>query len=259
MILSKLKHAIPFDLHAIEESFLDTLRTQHVVLFGEIHGTKECPAVFAAMVKALSSRRHVIVGLELPTSLKASISLFMKNGDLDGLAEQPFFQQPALHTGRGSEAILHLLEELRCLNNVAILCFDTGSDGSRSRDTLMAEFLWKNLSSHHPLLVLSGNIHTRLSKGVPWNQNFKTMGSELLCLSKGELHLANTSSYLFRCSGYAWNCQRDACGEHQIHLKRGYDNSPEAMYILEETLSENDGHSHSFFLGKVRPSPPWKG
>ena len=85
------------------------------ILVGEMHGTREAPAIFADLVCAAgATRRPIVVGIERSPREQDAISAFIASVDRRGVT-RILLSQPGWHSfdGRSSQAMLGLIEKLR--------------------------------------------------------------------------------------------------------------------------------------------------
>jgi hypothetical protein len=156
------------------------------LLFGEFHGTVELPAFFAEAVCHASMDRPVLVGLEVPGSEQPRVTVYLASGgepaDRAALLAGPFWT-PSCQDGRGSEAMLGLIERLRALRaagrvvDIALFDVELVDQGPR-RDELMARNLVAAMRAHPDALTLAfmGNLHARTVPGAPWNPQARFLG-----------------------------------------------------------------------------------
>lgn len=260
------EHAITItdDLPAQLVSAMDGKR---LVFLGEVHGTNEFPDIALRLIAKLAAKKPLLVGLEFPTDIQPQIDRFMKTGDSNILKQTKFFTDANYHSGRGSVAMVNLLAALRNLPGVSVFCFDIpfGFDG-KNRDTKMAENILAEAERqpNRPMLVFTGNLHSRLVPGAPWDPDYVTMGSEVLRLSAGRFTLKNSESIHLRYDqGSAWQCIQEqdgkiACNERSF----GPGNSVYAtavsydrFFLREPDLT--DGHQDTLFLRIVSAAPPF--
>lgn len=141
--------------------------THRLVLLGEMHGTREIPALVGALIDHEVKRgRSVILALEISSREQARVDRYLASSGHDAdrqalLAGEHW--QDAMHDGRDSQAMLALIERVRRMHvqgaDVPILLFDPG--GNAFRDQQMADNLRAaaHRSPQAALLVLTGNVH----------------------------------------------------------------------------------------------------
>jgi len=259
-------HAVNI-LDELPPQLFTAIDNKRLIFLGEVHGTNELPDLGLQVIAKLAEKKTLSVGLEFPIDIQPQIDQFMETGDLNILKQTEFFMDAEYHSGRGSVAMVNLLVSLREMPRVSVFCFDIPFGSNlNNRDTEMARNILTTAAQQagQSLLVFTGNIHSRLTPGAPWNSSFKTMGSEVLRLSEGQFTLNNSSSiYLRYDQGSAWQCiQADAggivCGERSF----GPGNSvyatavPYDSYFLEEP-GLTDGHQSTLFIRAVSASSPF--
>jgi len=261
-----LEHAISFT-DDLPPGLVSATDGKRLVFLGEVHGTNELPGIALRLITKLAENKPLLVGLEFPTDIQARIDRFMETGDLTILKKTRFFTDADYHSGRGSVAMVNLLVALRDLPAVSVFCFDIpyGFDG-KNRDTKMAENILAEAARQpdRPMLVFTGNLHSRLVPGAPWDPNYVTMGAEVLRLSAGRFTLENSQSiYLRYDQGSAWQCIQEqggkiVCNERSFGPgKSVYATavSYDRFFLREPGLT--DGHQVTLFLRTVSAAPPF--
>jgi hypothetical protein len=149
----------------VEERVLQVAASSHLLLFGELHGTREVPSVVAGLLPKLAERGYRGLGLELPRDEQALLTAWA-----DGLVDQPpaFFARPS-RDGRGNTQVLDLVKTARALG-MHLVCFDQGPDQVAmqwaDRDALMARNLldgWSRLPAGAKVVGICGSLHARLA------------------------------------------------------------------------------------------------
>lgn len=260
------KHAVNI-LDNLPPQLFSAIDDKRMIFLGEVHGTAELPYLGLQVITKLAEKKPLLVGLEFPNEIQPRIDQFMKTGDLNILTATKFFMDAEYHSGRGSVAMVNLLISLRNQPGVSVFCFDIPSGFSgNNRDTEMARNILATARQHpdQSILIFTGNLHSRLTPGAPWDPNYKTMGSEVLGLSEGQFTLENTESIHLRYDqGSAWQCLQENGGEIVCKERAfGPGNSvyatavPFDSYFLEEP-GLTDGHQNTLFLRVVSASKPF--
>jgi hypothetical protein len=233
-----------------------------VMLLGELHGTQEVPRFVALSACQLASRgMPVTVGLEMPVENQERVRRFIASAGTENdhalLMESPFWRSP-YPDGRGSEAVAHLLEQLRWLRaqglDVRVFVFDHPELQGEAREAAMA---WSILSEVEQArerfaLVVTGNIHPRIQPGVPWDLGYRPMGYLLSRKLPSVLSLDVAFD-----SGTAWICAVEEkkpieCG---VREAKGRDNGD--RYFVHTFDKPSDAGYHGiFYVGPVSASPP---
>ncbi|MCP4984964.1 MAG: hypothetical protein GY928_02520, partial [Colwellia sp.] len=172
----------------------------NILLFGEMHGTKEMPENFFDVICVASeSEKQINIGIEAPSELTKDIQSFIhtsNNSDLNMEFLKHKFWSGEHQDGRASQAMLVLIKKIRTLNlinkNIDIFTFDHEVP---KRDKLMASTFKANIDPTKVTLALTGNIHSMTAHGRPWNKQEKNMGAFI------KEKFSNTHSIYFSYSG----------------------------------------------------------
>jgi len=149
----------------VAELVLQIAARNHLLLFGELHGTREVPALVAGLLPKLVDQGYRGLGLELPRDQQPALTAWA-----DGQLDQPpaFFARPS-RDGRGNIQVLELARTARALG-MELLCFDQAADQAASqwadRDGLMARNLldaWTRLPADAKVVGICGSLHARLA------------------------------------------------------------------------------------------------
>ncbi len=147
-----------------------------LVVFGEVHGTREIPAFIGDAACAAARIGRVHVGLELPTEDSGLLATFLAGRGDDGLRQSSFWRSASPY-GVTSKAMLALLRRLRAYRNagapIDVFFFDDRiHSGLDRRDEGMARIISRERASapRDLFLVLVGNLHARKSR--QWMASF---------------------------------------------------------------------------------------
>ncbi len=237
-------------------------RPGNVVMLGELHGTQQVPHFIAQSVcQAAVQGIPVTVGLEIPDVNQERLQTFVasegKEHDWAKLMESPFWRSP-YPDGRNSDAVAYLLESLRKLRSqgldVAVFAYDRPPLEGDAREEAMANTVLEmaGRSRDRAVLVVSGNLHPRQSKGLPWNPDYRPMGLRVADV------LPNVYSLdIAYDSGTAWVCavgadQKLDCG---VKPTKGKDNGPRYFVHLFDS-GKKQGYHGIFYVGPVTASLP---
>ncbi|AKQ69046.1 hypothetical protein A176_005958 [Myxococcus hansupus] len=236
-----------------------------VLLLGEMHGTQEVPR-FVAQTSCQSAvaGTPVTVGLELPLESQARLEAFIDSAgeehDWLKLMEAPFWRSP-YPDGRSSEAVANMLEQLRQLRSrgldVDLFVFDHPTMQGQARESAMAATVRHQVESGPKRfhVILSGNIHSRTKKGLPWDKAFKPMG----LLLEDSLDSVVSLDMAYN-SGSAWICAVDRKGAKDaldcgVREAKGRDNG-ERFFVHTWGGTNGDGFHGVYYVGAVSASAP---
>jgi hypothetical protein len=190
----------------------------HVIL-GEIHGTRETPALIADLACRAAELGAVRVGLEIFAAEQARLDAFIASAgtpvDQQALLKGAFWTRD-FQDGRSSVGMLRLLERLRVLKkggaDVAVVPFDVDESnlGGEARDRKMADNLQAAFARapKATFVILAGNLHARKAPHPQIRQTFMTQ--HLVTMKQ-----AVTSLDARYGLGSTWACMPE-CGPHVI-------------------------------------------
>lgn len=222
------------------------------LLLGELHGTRETPAVLVSMLRQ-SGDTPWLLGLEIPRQEQARVDAFLRS---DGgakaraaLVAGPFWTRD-LQDGRSSDAMMRLIDGVRALRrggrDIRIVCFDDAAPLSDGRDAHMADALRAALvaQKHRRAVALTGNYHARIGRGSPWNAEKEFMGWHLRDLSPLSVDVTAPT-------GANWICTPE-CGEHAF----GRERVPGKLALHVASQADERGYHGSLALPQFTASPP---
>ena len=233
------------------------------VLVGEIHGTVESPAFVAnAACLALRTGLPVTVALEIPREEQARVETFLASAGSDtdraALLDSSFWQD-AYQDGRRSQAMLSLLDEIRRLHRgghpVRVKLIDRLDPraGSQERDRWMGEALVEAFEETPGGVVLSltGNVHSRITRGTPWIADYDPAGF-VLVTARPDLRV--TSLDVAYANGTAWTCTSAEASSCQVRTLRGVGDAQGGRVVVHPEVT--NGHSGVYHVGTLTASPP---
>ena len=233
-------------------------RPGRILLLGEIHGTVESPAFTANIAcHAAEAGLSVIVGLELLSSDQALVDAYLDSAgsaeDREALVSSEQWRRD-YQDGRTSRAMVDLIDGVRRLRArelaVSVVLFDApGNLGGQARDREMGRELARTVEANPAafVVVLTGNRHSRTTRGLPRNAEFEPMG---LVLSDQSGRVVTSLEAGHR-GGSAWVCAPD-CGAIRLS---GRDTAAAWSVELDES-TRPPGHSGWYHLGTITASPP---
>jgi hypothetical protein len=246
------------------------------ILVGEMHGTWESPLLVASLVRsAVSKEAPTILCLELESSEQNSIDQFLRSdGGMNAVAALLKSRHWSNTDGRASSGMFAMIELMRRLikqgNDVRLIAIDLDIPNilpeyvdpknidpklieeyqrlSEKRDQVMAENVVaaRNSFPMSHVFVLTGNIHTKFTKGLPWDGEYKPMGWYIL------EQVPNTLCMDFQCSGgRAWQATDQGVGPTRLDgVKRG--DSP----FVELFDSPKGGYHGLLYVGSATVAEP---
>ncbi len=232
-------------------------RPGSVLLLGEMHGTVESPRfVLNVACLAASADIPIIVGLELAVADQQLVDSFLESSgseqDRQALMATSHWQRD-YQDGRNSQAMFELIDGLRQLrsagNLVGIVFFDSQPGGGQARERAMAERLAGAVlgAPEAMVVVLTGNMHSRIEFGNRFDANYEPMGYLLAKkISDHDLMSLNVSYS----GGQAWVCAPE-CGVIDLGSR-----GPSATPVNEIQLGSAGGHLGTYGVGRITASPP---
>jgi hypothetical protein len=243
---------LPFD------RVLEATTGRRLVLVGELHGTAEIPARFGELAAAMAETAPLTVALEIPRDEQGRLDAFLDSAgseaDRVNLLAGDFWTR-SYQDGRSSAAMLGLLERLRQLrlkHAVSVCAFDVESGtelAAPARERAMAARLAEWLAGADPevrLLVLTGNLHSRVVGSAPWDPEHRFMGS--LLAEHDPLGIE-----MLPVSGSAWTCtggEVDSCKRRVLPASQRQPGLSIGSEVNER------GHHGLWLLPVATASPP---
>jgi hypothetical protein len=226
------------------------------VVFGELHGTRETPALVGEYVCSISATRPgVVVALEIPDSEQPRIDSYLSSegnaGDRTNLLSGGFWTRPGgSQDGRSSEAAVALIERLRQLRKLGRKVIVVAMDGSRpdmTRDAVMAQNV-ERAARNNPgfaAVVLTGNVHAIRRRGVFVSDSYEPLA--YLIAPDGAMSLEVISA-----GGTAWVCI-DGCGPRKIQPDPLAHGKEAGVYI---GVARDGWYDGSVLVPELTASPP---
>ena len=239
---------------------LQAIGDHRIALLGEMHGTRETPALAGQLVSLYAAaHRPVLLGLEIDRGEQGDVDRFLaSNGDASArraLLAGAHWRAP--FDGRDSEAIFQLIEHVRQLRvtgaDVRIVYFDDHDPDMDQRNQRMADTL-RAAAREHPgamLLVLTGNVHA-MTHRLPGELYSDGKRIELpMTTGRYLADLGAVSIDVSGASGEYSACMAGSCGPHPVR-DRGSRTEPS---LVKEAPSES-AWDFSLTLPRFHVSPP---
>lgn len=237
------------------------LERSRVLVFGELHGTDQSPAMVGDVVcHVLASGHAVSLGVELPRDEQPLLDAFLAADTAEvvdrtrqALVNSPFwsYDQP---DGRSSLAMLELFDRLRQWaqldGNLQVVAFDIPFGSPRDeREEAMSIYLGDHIGAHPDdvHVVLTGNLHSRIAKGsfFPLAGQIQQRIPHLISLD-----VAHDGGTAWVCLRGAAGCQLQKVGPRQPQGDRG-------IYLLD--TPDRFGHVGVYHVGPLTGSKPAAG
>ena len=251
LLLSACGQATRAPVSASSCATLQELPQGNLLLFGEMHGSIEAPALISQLACSLSKSEVVAVGLEYPSRDQPLIDAYLvsqgSTADVNKLTSTDFWQHG--RDGRSSSAMLALIEDIRKLKAqgraVALFAFDDQPDTNLERNVAIANGIRRFQDSHAnaKIIALMGNIHAM--------QDPTTIGGIRLVPSGALLKdLKPVSVFVAYPAGTIWACDY-FCGTQNVEAVNGLTGSSGF-----QTGSPMRGYTHTFLLSSITASLP---
>lgn len=235
------------------------LEPGNLLLIGEMHGTEQGPAFLRdAACRGLARGLPVTVGLEVDRAEDEAFQAYLGSDGgavaRERLLAAPFWR-PEFQDGRSSRAILGLMEDLRKLaagaGELQVVLIDRPKPPAE-RDAAMAERVAESVAARPDdvFLVLTGNIHNRLTKGMPWNAELEPMGY-LLAKRLPEARIVSLD--MAYPGGTAWSCFGSECRAKELGGSKTAAGRS-GVELLEKPAGEP--YTGRYFTGPLTASEP---
>ncbi|MFP7723632.1 hypothetical protein [Lysobacter sp. A3-1-A15] len=244
--------SVPLDLVDPSCGGSTDIPDSRLLIFGELHGTEEAPALVGQYVcRVAKNGREVVVGLEIDSGEQERLDSYLRSPgsptDRLELLAGPFWQRPG-QDGRSSRAMLNLVERLRATRatggNIRLVAIDQPHSGT-TRDAAMAAAIRAALpsGSEGRIVVLIGNYHASRAP--------RTDSSTAFLLSD----LSPTTIGIAYRSGTAWVCDMGRiCGDRPVSSKWAADRLPG----FHDGVSPWPGYDGTYLMDRISASPPAK-
>ena len=222
-----------------------------LLLFGEMHGSKEAPAVISEITCVLSNSNNIAVGIEAPSVDQPLIDAYLQSdgtsADRAKLISSDFWQKGK--DGRSSTAMLRLIEDIRILKKsgrpVQLFAFDDQPNTDLERNVAIANGIRRFHSSHQntKIIALMGNIHAM-------QESITTSEGPLIPSGAILNDLKPVSILITYPSGTTWACMPE-CGVQKL--------TPRSQTSEITGFKEGaplGGYKFSYQLRSISASPP---
>lgn len=144
------------------------IKESRVILFGEIHGTREIPELMKEILFRSASCHEINLGLEIPSTYQTEVNLFLTSGKESLLKKIPFFKSHEKSDGRNSREYSGLIKFIYGFNKrfskkIKIFCLDVSEKGrvmsQNERERKIKYNILKKIYPNKKLAVVLGNFH----------------------------------------------------------------------------------------------------
>jgi hypothetical protein len=261
------------DLHSLVTTYL---KPGVALLVGEMHGTQQSPqfvrdvACSALLANEKRAKKLAItIALEIPSDESPELQAFMNHRSTDDessyFLRSKFWNSP-FQDGRRSQAMKSLLEAIRSWHAqhlpVRLLPIDEPAKHGEQRDAAMAQHLADDIKKNRGnvlYVVLTGNIHSSLDRGTPWDPNYAPMGLALADLVGADRRIISLQPHYYG-GGSAYICESSessSCRETPISRRPRNDGDTELRGVKVVTpVSFAHLQGYYYFSTPVQSSDP---
>lgn len=147
----------------------DKINDKKLILFGEVHGTKEIPLMLSEFFIRYSKDSNFSICLEISLSYQKNINEYLSYGD-EGVLKDIFIEKSE-SDGRKTLEYLNLIKQIRKINSVSknkieVFCVDIDETADietikTKRDEIIAKTI---LKQKEKVFAVLGNFHSSKTK-----------------------------------------------------------------------------------------------
>ena len=140
------------------------IKNKKIILFGELHGTKEIPEMLSNFFLELAEKETFNLCLEIPDEFQNKIDSYMENGNENILKSISFFSKKYCTDGRNSLEYVNLLGGIRRINvtrnkKIKIFCVSlTETRNQEEAEKGIANNIMKSINNKKTFAIM-GSIH----------------------------------------------------------------------------------------------------
>jgi len=221
-----------------------------LLLFGELHGATESPALVGRIVCAIAESGPVALGLELPVTEQEPIDRYLASDGAPSAEKRLLSGRFWLGgDGRSSRAMFDLIRYVRKLKQhglpVAVFTLVPATLGNTADDNQDISRAIRTFHRDHPrmrIVVLMGNLHAGQAKISPFGTMITPAGYLLRDLHPASIQITHPA-------GTIWACT-DSCGTHHVS---GRSKSRKSGFYNDAPIQ---GYSMAYMLPSITASPP---
>lgn len=145
------------------EDLRDKIKNKQIILFGEIHGTKEIPEMLSKFFSEILKNEDFNLCLEIPEEFQMGVDKFMIAGNEDILKKISFFSENADSDGRNSLEYFNLIKNIYKINlknnrDVRVFCIDSFAHNQEEKEKGLAKNIL-GLFENKKTFVIMGDVH----------------------------------------------------------------------------------------------------
>ncbi len=216
---------------------LSRLKPGEVLVLGEVHGSKETPAAFLALVDNILTRARVVsVGLEMPSNATAAVC----GAETPGTALGSFWTRKT-QDGRSSQAMRDMVCQLKkraAKGRVRLVYLDTIP---RNSDEMARRVAAELAAKSHPMAILIGNFHAR-NAPTSFTERLRAAGLKVTSLTASSPDATT------------WNCTQDGCAARPMQMNFCPD-KPTGQFLLTK-MPTGGRWDACMVLPRLTSSPP---
>ncbi len=145
----------------------EKIRGKSLILFGELHGTKEIPKFIEKFFSELAKEEEFNICFEIPREFQENIEEFFK------------ISKKEESDGRNSLEYLNLIKKLNSLDrNIDIFCIDPEGETQIEREEGLAKNILKHVNEKKTFVIL-GDVHASKNKLSIGGTKINPMGAIL--------------------------------------------------------------------------------
>lgn len=146
------------------QEIIPKIKDKLVILFGEIHGTKEIPEMLSQFFSEFANKEDFNICLEIPDEFQEKLNSYISSGDYDILKSILFFSIKYCADGRNSLEYMNLIKTIykinsECNKNIKIFCVSPSlAKNQEEAEKGIADNILKVVDNKKTFVVI-GSIH----------------------------------------------------------------------------------------------------
>lgn len=140
----------------------EKIKDKNLVLFGEMHGTKETPEIISQFFSELAKEEDFNLCMEIPIEFQNQINSFIESGNLEELKNIFFFSDEGCSDGRKNYIeIINAIYKINLEYNrkIQIFCVDPSAKNQNEKEIGLAINIINSIKDKKTFAIL-GDVHT---------------------------------------------------------------------------------------------------